>query len=130
MPPMLNVAITKLMSCREQQVLACETRFGMYQRHHILQLIPESERAPRLIIATARPEAARKSLVQQPTVYQKVDRGIRGLYMNCAEGLIPILPDLFERAPRSRGSSKALHYVTTVIQRFRGPAAARRALEE
>src|SRR5438093_3517854 len=90
MPPMLDVPFAKLMSGAEEQMFAHETRRGIYERHHILQLIAKTERTSRLIVAAARPETAREGLVQQPTVCQNIDRRIGCLHIHCAEGLIPI----------------------------------------
>ena len=57
-PPVLHVAFDELPSGGAQQVLAREIRPREQQRHHVLQLIAEAERAARLVVAGARPEPA------------------------------------------------------------------------
>ena len=44
-------------------MLAHEARLGM-DGHHVLQLVAETEGAPRLVVSAPRPEAARQGLVQ------------------------------------------------------------------
>jgi len=43
---MLDIALRELMGCAQKQVLAHESRSGMNEGHHILQLISKSESAP------------------------------------------------------------------------------------
>ena len=62
-PPMLDISFQKLAGGAQEQVLAHQVRFGVDQRHHVLQLIPETEGASRLVVAAARPNAAPDSLV-------------------------------------------------------------------
>ena len=64
MPPMLHVAFAELMGGGAEEVFAEETRFGVDQRHAILQLIAEAEGAAGLIEAGARPDAATERLVE------------------------------------------------------------------
>ena len=52
------------------------------QRHHVLQLIAEAERAARLVIAGARPDAARQRLIEQPAVHQHVERIVRRAHLD------------------------------------------------
>ena len=68
MPPMLHVAFAELMRRGAQQMLARQRRFGMHQRHHILQLVAEAKCAAGLIKASAAPETAAQGLIQEPAV--------------------------------------------------------------
>ena len=117
---MLDVPFAKLTSGAEEQMFAHETWLGIYERHHILQLIAKTERTSRLIVAAASPEAAREGLVQQPAVGQHIDRRIGCLDIHCAEGLIPILPNRFERATCRHRSPKAMGQAVSVIDALPG----------
>jgi hypothetical protein len=55
MPPVLDVAFDELATCRQQDLLARQSRIRVQQRKRILQLIAETERAARLVEATASP---------------------------------------------------------------------------
>ena len=44
---MLNIALPELTAGAEEQVLAHQARLGVDERHHVLQLIAETERAAR-----------------------------------------------------------------------------------
>ena len=59
-PPMLDISFRELAGGAQEQVLAHQVRLGVDQRHHVLQLIAETEGAPRLVEAAARPKAARR----------------------------------------------------------------------
>src|SRR6266513_586510 len=63
MPPMLYIAFAKLMRRGAEKMLADQGRLGVYQRHHVLQLIAEAIRTAGLIKAGTSPEAAGKGLV-------------------------------------------------------------------
>ena len=60
---MLDISFRELAGGAQEQVLAHQVRLGVDQRHDVLQLIAETEGAPRLVEAAARPKAARQSLV-------------------------------------------------------------------
>src|SRR4030042_4863871 len=107
MPPMLDISLLELTGSTEEEVLAHETRLGVDERHYVLQLIAETEGAPRLVISAARPKAARQSLVQEPARGQEID-GLVGCFdIYCAERVIPVLPARFKRAARGSRSTKA-----------------------
>jgi hypothetical protein len=53
MPPVLHIAFRELPRRAQQQVLSGERRLRVDERHHVLQLVAESERAPRLVRAAA-----------------------------------------------------------------------------
>ena len=57
---MLHVAFAKLARGGAQQCSRTRSRFGMHQRHHVLQLIAEPERAARLIERRCAPTAGRR----------------------------------------------------------------------
>ena len=63
MPPMLDISFRELTGRAQEQVLAHEARLGVDERHHVLQLIAETEGAPRLVVAAPRPKTAGQSLV-------------------------------------------------------------------
>ncbi len=65
---MLNVAFFELVRGVKQNLLAGDVRFGVNERHHILQLIAETERAARLIKRRTRPHAADERLIQKPAI--------------------------------------------------------------
>ena len=60
---MLYISFLKLSGCAEEEVLAREVRFGVDERHRILELIAEPKRASRLIISAPRPQPAGERLV-------------------------------------------------------------------
>ena len=114
MPPMLNISFYELTGGAQEQVLAHEIRPGVDECHHVLQLIAETEGAPRLVRCAARPQAARESLVQQPAVGQHVERRVGGFDIYCAEGVPPVLPHRIEGAARSGGPAKAADQVSGI----------------
>ena len=79
MPPMLDIAFAELTRRAAQQVLAHERGLGMDERHHVLQLIAEAERAAGLVIAAAPPQTAGQGLIHQPAVGQQVE-GLIGCF--------------------------------------------------
>ncbi len=115
MPPMLDVSLWELTGRAAEQVLAQELRLGVDERHRILQLIAETEGAPRLVVSGPGPDAARQSLVQEPAVGQHVQGRVRGLHADRAERVVPVLPHRFERAARRVGSPEAIGQVAGVI---------------
>src|SRR5690349_14388266 len=66
------------------------------QRHHILQLIAETERATHLVEAGAGPEPTTESLINQPTIHHHIERAIRRLHLDCIEDVLPLTFDLRE----------------------------------
>ncbi len=116
MPPVLHVALDELAARAAQQVLAQERGLGVHQRHRVLQLVAESEGAARLVVAAARPQAARERLVQQPAVGQHVDRGIRRVDLHVAERALPVRVHGLQRDVRSGGAARALHEARRVAR--------------
>src|SRR6476646_3536926 len=111
MPPVLDIAFLKLPRCTEQKMLADKLRLAVDERHRILQLIAETEGAPRLIVSAPFPQTARQRLVQEPSVRQYVERLVRCLHIHRTKCVLPILPDHFERATRRGRPTKAAHQV-------------------
>src|SRR3972149_1244036 len=65
MPPMLDISLMELTGSTEEEVLAHEARLGVDKRHHVLQLIAETEGTPWLGGSIPGPKTARHSLVQE-----------------------------------------------------------------
>ena len=76
-PPVLDVAFHELPPGSPQDVFARQVRSREQQRHHVLQLIAEPERAAGLIVATPRPQPATDGLVEQPPVGQRIEGVVR-----------------------------------------------------
>ncbi len=87
----------------------------MDERHPVLQLVAETEGAPRLVVSAPRPKTARQSLVQEPAVGQHVEGRVRCFHLHGAERVIPVLPHRFERLARRGGSPEAMRQVAGVI---------------
>src|SRR4030042_2829814 len=101
MPPMLDISLRELTGSTEEKVLAHETRLCVDECHHVPHLIAETEGPRRLVVSAARPKAARYSLVYEPAVGQDIDGRVGCFHIHCAERVIPVLPDGFERVVRS-----------------------------
>ena len=104
---MLHIPFAELMRGGAQQMLAREGRFGMHQRHHVLQLVAESVGPAGLIKPGAAPQPATQGLIQQPAVGQHVHGRIGSFDLHRAEGSLPILPDSFQRRAAGVGAAKA-----------------------
>src|SRR3990167_665413 len=70
MPPMLDITLLELMGRAQKEMLTHEPRLGVDERHHVLQLVAETEGAPRLVVSAAGPKTARERLVQEPAIGQ------------------------------------------------------------
>ena len=116
---MLHVALDELPAGAQQQVLAQQARLGVDQRHDVLQLVAETERAPRLVEAAAPPDAARERLVRQPPVRQHVEGRVRRFDLDGAERALPVLPDRLERRSHRRRAPERVHVRACLV----GPAA-------
>jgi hypothetical protein len=108
---MLHIAFAELMRGGAEQMLAGEGRFGMHQRHHVLQLVAESIGAAGLIKPGPAPEPAAQGLIQQPAVRHHIHGGIGRIHVHRAEGSIPIGPDAFERNAAGVRPAKTLDQV-------------------
>src|SRR6185436_14531786 len=95
----------ELTRCAPEQMLPHERRFGVDKRHHVLQLIAETERSARLVVAAARPQAARDRLVEQPPVGEDVDRRVGRVYLYRAERVLPVRS---YRVQRGAGGGRSL----------------------
>ena len=112
---MLNIAFNKLARCRPEQMLTNERGLSMNHRHHILQLIAESESAPRLIISAASPQAASHHLIKEPAIGQNVNRRIGCFHLYGAKRTLPIMPDLFQCLMCGCGSPKPLRQLERIV---------------
>src|SRR3989339_1995207 len=63
MPPVLNISLGKLPAGGQQNVFTHEPRFGVDERHYVLQLIAKTKGASGLVESAPRPETAGKCLV-------------------------------------------------------------------
>ena len=114
MPPMLHIAFAELMRGGAEQMLAGEGRFGMHQRHHVLQLVAEPVGAAGLIKPRPAPEPAAQGLIQQPAVRHHIHGRIGRVHVHRAERPIPIFPDAFEGDAAGVGAPKALDQILHV----------------
>ena len=108
MPPVLHVAFRELVRRTQQQVVAHALRLRVQHRHRILQLIAETKRAARLIVAAARKKPAGDGLVQQPAVGEHIDRRIGRVHMHRAQRAPPFRTHCGQRFLRDRVSAQAL----------------------
>src|ERR1019366_8229923 len=108
MPPVLHVTLEELALGATDQLLACEPRCRMDQRHGVLQLIAETVGATGLIIPTTAPEPAGQCLIDQPAVGQYVQRWIRRLHVHRAQGAVPVFPHRFQCLPCASRSAESL----------------------
>ena len=111
---MLNVSLLKLTGRTEEKMPAHKKRFCVNKRHHVLQLVAETEGAPGLVVSAPGPKTARERLVQEPAVGQNVDGLLRRFHLHCAEGVVPVLPHRFKRAARRTRGKEALHQAAGV----------------
>jgi len=88
-PPMLDVALHELSPGRAQQMRARQVWSREYQRHHVLQLIAKAVRAPGLVVAAPRPQAAADGLIQQPSVQHGVERIVRRTHLHRRKRRVP-----------------------------------------
>ena len=75
---------------------AREVRRGQQEREHVLQLIPEPERAARLIERRASPDAAGQRLVEEPVVEHQIHRAVGCGDLHRAEQRSPEAPHIVE----------------------------------
>src|SRR3972149_11629420 len=109
MPPMLDITFLELMRRAEEEMLTHKTRVCMYERHHVLQLVPKTESPPRLVVSAAGPETAHYSLVQEPAIGQEIYGLVGCLHLHGAKRVIPVLPYRFERLPRPGAPRSPTH---------------------
>src|SRR6266436_6777704 len=95
MPPVLDIAFTELARRCAQQMYPYQGWLGMRQRHHILQLVAESERAAGLIETAPAPDAAAQSLIQEPAIGHEVGSRVGSIDIDRAECVTPVTPDSF-----------------------------------
>ena len=112
---MLDITLLELMGRTQEEMLAHEARFCVDERHHVLQLVAETEGAPRLVVSAPGPKTARESLVQEPAIGQDIDGLVGCFHLHCAKRVIPVLPHCFERAARGGESPEMTHQFAGVI---------------
>ena len=89
MPPMLHIALRKLMHSTAQNMISCQLRIDPLQAEHVLKLIAKTVCAADLRKSAARQEARRPGLIQQPAVHQHVQPCVGRLDLNAAKALLP-----------------------------------------
>ena len=88
-PPVLDVSLHELARRRPDEVLAGQVRPRQGQGEDVLDLVPESVRPARLVVAGARPEPARDILVEEPAVDEEVEGVVRRRDADGPERLFP-----------------------------------------
>ena len=88
-PPVLHVALDKLAARGAQQMTARDLGLGIEKRHGILELIPKSVGAARLIERRPRPHATGQRLIQRPSIEQDVEFGLRRPDADDRQTLVP-----------------------------------------
>jgi hypothetical protein len=101
-PPVLDVAFDKLTRGRTQQMRADEGGRRKPQRHHVLKLIAEAERAAGLIEGGSPPDAARQALIEQPPVHHDVEGTVGRPDGERTEKPIPETDRLLQRVVNGR----------------------------
>src|SRR3990172_5462008 len=115
MPPMLDITLLELMGSAEEEMLTHEDRVCVDERHHVLQLVAETEGTPRLVVSAAGPKTARYSLVQEPAIGQDIYGLVVCFHLHCAKRVIPVLPHLFECVARRSRTPETTHQFAGVI---------------
>src|SRR6185437_910165 len=94
MPPMLHVAFNELPSRRAKQLRASHVASCDAQGQDVLKLISETVCSAQLIEGGPRPHAARKRLIQEPSVQQNIHSRLGCGDLHSAEDIIPATLDL------------------------------------
>ena len=94
---MLHVAFFELMRGGAEYLCARQFRFGIDQRHHVLQLVAEAVSPARLIERRTRPDTADQRLIQQPTIQHQVHCRIRRADFEPGQGFVPVVRDALNR---------------------------------
>ena len=108
MPPVLDVAFDELSTRTKRDLIAQQPRFGVHQRHRVLQLVAESVSPARLVEAAARPKPASDRLIHQPAIGQHVERNIGRVDLHGRQRVPPVLDDASKRICGGRGPAEAL----------------------
>src|SRR5437764_1149047 len=82
MPPMINAAISELMSRMKSQLRKTSLRRPRQKYLAVLELIAKSKRARLLPISCAAPQARGYCLIRQPQIRHQVERWIGRLYFH------------------------------------------------
>ena len=116
MPPVLHVAFDELTRRSAQDVRARDARFRVHERHRVLKLIAEAERAAALIESRTPPHPTRQGLVQTPSIQHHVERRLGRPHGDHGEPLLPPLHRTIDRGVGLSHSSVLAHRVAS--QRF------------
>ena len=84
-----DVTLLELVRCRLENMLAHYIRKHMDVCHCVLKLVPKPVGAAGLIERSPAPEAARKRLVQEPAVQQKIHACVGSLHLSLSQNFIP-----------------------------------------
>src|SRR5690606_34729416 len=106
--------LAELTPRRAQDLLPREVGDGVDQGHGVLELVAEAEGPARLVEARASPHPAGHDLVHQPTVDQVVDGVIRGLDVDAAQDVVPVLPYRFQGAAGLGWGAEALAEIVEI----------------
>ncbi len=88
-PPVQHVAFGELLRGRSENLRLQQIGPRERQRHDVLQLIAESERAAWLVVARPRPQPAARRLIEQPAIHHHVEGIVWRVHLNRAEVLVP-----------------------------------------
>ncbi len=86
---MQHIAFLELVLGGIENLAAGNCRVDRQQSQNILKLVAEAKRSAGLVKTCASPNAAGKGLVEHPTVEDQVCSRFGGMYLHCAEQLIP-----------------------------------------
>ena len=111
---MLHVPLAELPGRRAQEVLAQELRPRHRERHRVLELVAEAERAAGLVIAGARPHPAAQVLVEEPAVHEDVERVVGRADLHGAQRVLPRAPHGLERGVRGLDAAVAADQLADV----------------
>src|ERR1700693_906645 len=115
-PPMFYIALAELVCRRPQKMLTGQGRFGVDERHRVLQLVAKSESPTRLIKTGAPPKTAAQDLIQQPPVGHQVYRYVGSFHLDRAKSCLPILTNAFESRLGGTGFAIACDQVSRMRQ--------------
>ena len=113
---MFYIALAELMCRRAQKMLTRQGRFGVDERHRVLQLVAKSECPTGLIKTGSTPKTTAQDLIQQPAVGHQVYRCVGSFHLERAKRLLPTSPNAFEGRLGGTGFTIAFDQVLRVRQ--------------
>src|SRR5690606_37462400 len=93
---MLHVTFHELTRRGAQQLLACCSWHGQVEGQAVLQLIPETIGATRLVKGRSGPKPTRYGLIQKPAIQEDVHRAVGSLHLYGAQYRLPMGFHLFQ----------------------------------